>query len=216
MTTQSQSITTRADTMLGHPAAHLDIADQQSYVAVGDWAKQLSPIIAEIETTFGPIVAAANTAHKTAIERRDKFLKPLKHALDQAKKKCLKYEMQKRLEAEQQQRALDKKMLDLQESAAIDCAAIAEERGQPELAAAIIADPIIPLHVPAPSGDFQKIKGLTRKRPAKAEVFDLRALIAHCATHEQYTNLLQPNLPALNAMIRSQGGRFSIDGVRII
>jgi hypothetical protein len=48
-----------------------------------------------------------------------------------------------------------------------------------------------------------------------AEVTDLEALVKYVATRPELSNLLQPNMPAINALARSMRSALRIPGIQV-
>ncbi len=60
------------------------------------------------------------------------------------------------------------------------------------------------------------VDGVRTQRRYKAEVTDKMELIRYVATHPEWTGLLDPNMPALNGLARSQREALSIPGVKAV
>ena len=74
---------------------------------------------------------------------------------------------------------------------------------------------VVPMYIPPPSP--LRTAGASTARPWKAAVdtpADLLLLIRHVAAHPEYSNLLQLNQTALNALAKAQGANLRLPGVR--
>jgi len=74
---------------------------------------------------------------------------------------------------------------------------------------------VVPMYIPPPPPP--KTTGASTARPWKAAVdtpADLLLLIRHVAAHPEYSNLLQLNQTALNALAKAQGANLRLPGVR--
>lgn len=176
----------------------------------------VKPLEREVKETFDPIVSAANKTHKEAVAQRDKHLKPLTEAKKIATAKCKIYEdEQHRLRREEQDR-LDLEARRVAAKQQHEDAAHAEQMGEDSsVVDAIFEEKVTPPPVVAASS-FERMPGITRKAPLKAEVINLVALIQFVAVRQHLTNYLLPNQSALNAAARSQGTKLDIPGVKVI
>jgi len=149
----------------------------------------------------------ADSLHHRLVGLRDKVLKPLATL-----EKYLRGEVASYLDT--QERRHKELVAKLQEAANAEHAAVVEEldpwEEPPAPAPATIA-----LAVPKPA-----VSGLSlRRKPIRAEVYDMKALVAAAAKDDALLQFLYPDVSALTARARSWGKKITeerIPGVRVV
>lgn len=190
-----------------------------------------------VKALFEAPKRAADQAHKSIVAAEKTLLAPLDSARSVVERKVVSFraEQQRKADAEaarlreearkaeEAQRKRDAEAAELaaiQEAAAREAAgdaagaAAALDRGAQE-SAQIQAEPIAPVAVTV-APDVAKVAGVGTQRRWKAEVTDKAALIAFVASRLDWRHLLDVNLPALNALARSQKQALAIPGVRAV
>jgi len=191
------------------------VTSQETLERAVDALKGIKELRAEIEETFGPIVKKAFETHRAATAARKKVEEPLTEAEGIIKRTVSAYkqeqeririEEERRLRAEAEERARQERERELAEVEA--AGATVEEY------VAVSERPLEVVPTYAPS-TVQKVQGISSRESWKAEVTDLGALIGFIAQNRQYTNLLEPNNTAVNAMARSLKSAMAIPGIRV-
>ena len=91
----------------------------------------------------------------------------------------------------------------------------AESAGHPEEAEAILEQPrLAPVVTVAP--EVAKVVGISERKTLSARVTSMRALIVYVAANPQWTELLLPNMPSLNALARSMRKEMRVPGVEVV
>lgn len=196
-------------------AKALRIADPASYQAACDFLKALKALRAEIADTFEPHIKRAHESHKALLKEKADAEAPLAEAERIAKTALVGYDQEQerirraealRLQAEARQQEEERR---LREAIAL------EADGEVEEAAALIDAPIeTPAIAVAPT--TPKVAGISYRETWGAEVVDMGALVAWVAKNPQFSALLTPNMPALNAQARSLKGQMQIPGVKAV
>ena len=60
------------------------------------------------------------------------------------------------------------------------------------------------------------LAGLVARSTWRAELTDKRALVGYVAEHPEWLTLLEPNMTALNSLVRSQKTAFAMPGVKAV
>ncbi len=196
-------------------AKAITITTPETYTKAALFVKEyVNPILKELDNTFDPIIDKAHKAHKEALEQKARHAKPLTDAKFIATQKCKAYEDAQEMIRQCQQREAEEAARKREEEERLSEAVAADEAGAaPEEVAAIIETPlpVAPVRV-APT--FERVKGVTRDRPFSAQVTAKLLLVRYVAENPQYLNLLEPNMPALNALARAQQNLLQIPGVK--
>lgn len=169
--------------------------------------------IREREDVALPFVSDAKALHNRALARAAALIEPLKLAKGIVSDKILAYAAVARRAAEAKRIELETAARKEEERRKRADAFAAARAGDKETAKAIRAEPIVAPRI-AVAPDVSAVKGTVERSTWKAEVLDLAALVAHVAAHPELLHLLEPALPALNAIARAQREKTSIPGVR--
>ena len=193
----------------------LIIRDQQSYEKASRFVLDyVNPVLKEIAATFDPIIEKAHQAHKEALAQKNRHAEPLEEAKRIVTSKAKAFEdAQRRIQAEAQRQAEEEARKREEEERIREAQAAEQSGAAPEEVDAILETPlpVAPVHT-APT--FQRGKGLTRERLFSAQVTSKLLLVKFVAENPQYLNLLEPNMPALNALARAQQNLLKIPGVQ--
>ena len=168
-----------------------------------------------VKELFAEAKRDANKAHKSVVAAEKKLLTPLDDAKRTASGKLDVYEAEQKAIQEVAQRAAEKKARAAEEERQLQDAIAAEEAGDDDQAAAIMAEPVEApvVHVPAA---VASVAGINRRVTWKAEVTNLLQLVGYVAEHPEMANLLSANGVALNQMARSQQSAMRIPGVKAV
>lgn len=187
-------------------AQGLLVVDEPTFVRAGELLLTIKGLRKAIEETFGPIVAKAHATWKEAIAQRKKHDEPLDQAERVVKGQLADYhDAQERIRRAEEQR--------LRDEAALLEAAEAEAAGDTELAQDILeTGPTVAVVVPTST---PQMAGISYRETWGAEVTDIKALCEHVVKTGQ-TNLVEPNMTALNGLARSLKDTLRIPGVRAV
>ena len=167
-----------------------------------------------IDETFDPVIKRAHEAHKAAVAAKKSVEAPLTEAESIIKRGLSAWQAEedrRRREEEARLAAIARRE---EEERRLAEALHAEAMGEPDLAEAIISEPVVaPVVRVAPT---PKINGVSFSQVWSAEVIDMAALVRFVAINPAMINLVQPNLTALNAMARAQKSALNIPGVRAV
>lgn len=193
----------------------LVIQNDKHYVSAGDFLKSLRDIQSEIRETFDPAIHAAHEAHKAVLAAKAKHAKPIEEAERIVKDKMLGYQDDR----ERQRRAEEARLREAaRQQEEEDRNARAQqliEAGKPEEALAILDQEVEPPPVILRAG-VPKIKGVIQREGIKAEVYDLMALVKGVASGAVPIALIEPNMKAINAMMRAADGKLKLPGVQVV
>jgi hypothetical protein len=168
-----------------------------------------------IDDLFEPARKALDTAKKEVLALRDTAKRPYEQLRAAADRGCLAFETeQRRIAAEAQARLEEAARKDEEERRLLD-AAEAEEAGDAQAAAEILAEPVVAPVIPV-APQVARVEGVSTATRYRAEVVDLHALVRHVAANPHLVNLLLPNGPALNAQARSLREAMQIPGVKVV
>lgn len=196
-------------------ARALTVTNQPEYEAAGELLGAIKGLRAKISATFDPIVDAANRTHKEALARKKEHETPLVEAEGIIKRMAGDYVARVQAERAAEQRRLEAQARERAEELRLQRALELEAAGDKEEASAIIEEPIAVVRV-QPSAPAPKAAGLSAVERWSAIVKDKRALIAHVAAHPELGAFLDVNMPALNALARTQKEALSIPGVQAV
>ena len=164
---------------------------------------------------FEPARKAADEVKRAVLATRDALVRPLMMARSVYDAKAQEYEREQRRIAEAERQRLEKLAREEEERRQLDAAIEADEAGATDEAIAILEQPVIApvVHV-APA--VAQVEGVSERTTWHAEVTDLQALVRYVARYPEWLGLLEPAMPALNGLARSQRGAMNLPGVRAV
>lgn len=212
----TQEIESRTQTMLERARA-VEICDPATYEAAVEIGRAIKDLRAEAEAHHRPVIQAALEAHRKALEAFRRIDEPLKAAEAEVKRRIAVWTAeQERLRLEAERRAREEAERLQAEALEAQIEALEAAGAAPEVVRSVIqqaeAMPVIAPRIPAPP----KPQGVATRKSYRAHVASLIDLIRWVAANPTHENLLQPNLPALNALARAQGANLQIPGVRVV
>lgn len=165
----------------------------------------------QIHEAFDPIVEAAYKAHREATSQRKKYLDPIEEGRKILKPKMSAYiAEQERLRQEATRKAEEEARKQAEEDA-LNAAVTAEAMGAPDMAQAIIDQPVqyvapvLPKATPKTTTTFRTVYS--------AEVVDIKKLCKAVAEGRFPTDMILPNMTMLNKMASAMKESLNIDGV---
>jgi len=215
-------------------ALSLTIVDNDAYLSAVEIGKTARTVIRGIKDEFAETKALANKLHKQICERERFHLERPERVFSIVKRGLKAYDDEQeriaavaRKAAEDAARAererLEAEVLRLAEEAALNAALAAEESGESEKAAEILAHPEVfaePAETPPPPpaviSGAPAVQGLGKAKLKKANVTDLLALVKHVAEHPEHLNLIEANQPAINKLAQALGDSLDIPGIEFV
>ena len=201
---ETNEVETKALTIVDQAKA-VKVIDGETYTSAGLLWKAIGDMIAEVKSTFDPICDAAHKAHKTATEKRSKYLDPLQVAYKSVKSLMSDYDAEQKRKAEAEQRRLEALAKKEEEDRLIAEAAEMEKNGQHEEAAAIIEEPVYvpPITV---KKDVPKMAGGPVYRTIwKFKIYDAKLI------PREY---LIPDEKSIGGVVRASQGKIKIPGIQ--
>lgn len=203
-------------------ASTLKIADQTTASRAGELLRAIKGaerFILEGDPTsgwegFAGHVEALHKEHKFAVKIRDASVQPYRAAYGTLNDNLLAYEAEVKRKAEEESRAQEAAARKAEEERLLQEAIEAKDQGQDALAEEILETPVTAptFTPPAPP----KIEGRSVRENFKAKVVDMLALVRWVAQHPEDLNLLDPNMPSLNALARSRKRAFKLPGCELV
>jgi hypothetical protein len=191
------------------------VSDVESNALALENVKMLRAAEKRITEYFEPARKAADDAKKEILRLRDGLIAPIVEARSIYDRKAMAYEQEQRQIAEQEQRRLEEEARKQEEDRLLLDAIAAEERGEKEEAAAIMAEPVTTPVIPIQPRVAQ-VEGVSTQTRWSADVTDLLALVKYVAAHPEWISLLEPSMPNLNRLAVAQRQALSIPGVRAV
>ena len=216
--TQTAEIEQLESTALAWPerAEAIAITDQQTYNHAADLIVEIVGLRKQVVDHHKPIKDAAHKAHKVAIAAEKKLLDPLKQAEAILKRAIQGWTWEQEKIRQEEQRRLAEAQRKADEDARLALAVEAETNGATsETVGEILDTPVVTPAIVAPA-TFQKANGVSTSLRWHAEVTDIKALCLAVAQGRASSNLVQPNLPALNSMARAMKQTFSVPGCKAV
>ena len=194
-------------------ARAIAIINQETYdtavVMLGYVVARRKKIVEE----FAPRKQKAFAAHQALCAWEKEHLKHFEEAEGILKRGLAAFEAKQRQIEDERRRAEEEKERRRQEEELEAAAEQAEKQGAaPEEVAAILTQPMIQAPVPVQQ-TYVRASGVSTLRTYKAEVVDIRKLARAVADGVVAANLIEANMPALNAMARASKGAMQIPGV---
>lgn len=203
-------------------AASLKITDKPSADRAGELLRAIKgaeKFILEGDPTsgwegFAGHVKALDKEHKFAVKIRDAAVEPYRTGFATLNGNLLTYEAAERKKAEEAARIAQEAARRAEEDRKIQEAIEAKDSGNAALAEEILNEPVTaPTFTPvAPP----KIEGRSVRENYKAKVVDMLELVRWIAQHPEDINLVEPNMPALNALARSRKRAFKLPGCEVV
>lgn len=215
----TQELTTRDPEWVA-PAVPLPVRSQDEYVEVAQQLKAVKEFERRVTEWFAPLKTKAHAAWKALVEREGETLAPAREWESRCKAAMAAWDTQqeelrraeeRRLQEEARKREEERR---LAEAAALEAEGIAEgDTAKVAEAESIIEEPVETPVVVVPKAT-PKVQGISYREQWLAQVVDLHALIRYVAQNPAFTNLLLPNMAALNAQARSLKANLAIPGVK--
>jgi hypothetical protein len=198
-------------------AAGLVITSQEGYELAGSYLRGIKELRAEVEAHHRPIIASAFETHKRAVAALRSIDDPLSKAEAIIKPKVAAYDAEQRRIADEARRKAEAEQERLQAEWLESRIERAEAAGATaaEVAAIIEQPMIVPQARPAVS-NHQPVQGVSVRERYVARVTNIRELCRAIADGRASTELVLPNMPALNKMASAMRTTFTVPGCQVV
>jgi len=197
-------------------AKAVQVTDAETYTAAGEMWKVIGDMMKEVSDTFDPIIAAAHTSHKKALEQKAKYFKPLDDARRNVKKLMSDYDLEQERIRREEQRRLEEEARKREEERRLQEALNAEAAGDNEEAEAILDEPVRVAPVIVQRSTPKMTGGPVYREVWSAEVTDIKALCRAVANGQASPECVMGNMPTLNRMATALKATLNIPGVRAV
>lgn len=194
-------------------AVELNIADQASMDAAGRMLHDIKLLRSRIAETFDPLIKKAHELHKAEVARKRELEAELVEAEGTIKRKVSVFVAAQERRA-REQAAIEEAARREEQKKAEEEATQLEAMGEPEMAEAVretADEQSAPLPVPA----VPKARGVQTRDNWKAEVTDMKALVAAVAAGEVPIAVLKVDTKVLGQQARSLKKELAWPGVRV-
>lgn len=199
---------------LEEKAKAIRIVDQHSYDQCYEIAARAVEARNGIKKRLAPGKTAAHAAWKEWVGLENDLLAMVTGAEKIAKVKIAAWDQEQERIRQEEQRRLEEEARKRAEEEKLAAAQAAQDEGAPEEELdAILDEPEVT--APAYVQPTYERRGASSRENWKAQVVSLPALIKYVAAHPELIHLLQPAMPAINAMARAQKAHLRIPGVRV-
>jgi len=185
---------------------------EQAQVCLADLAK----LRKNVEQMWAFPKRKAHETHKSICDAEARLVRPIKEAESRLSAFIVAWEKHQRKIAEDEARRLAIEQAKREEEAKLNLAVEMEKLGADDATVMqIITDPSEPAYVTI-QPDLASVSGVHSRTTWRAEVVDKMALIRYVAANPGHASLLEPAMPALNALARSLRTGLAVPGVRAV
>lgn len=205
-------------TTLAERVAALTIVDQESYNYVALILRdEIKPIETEIEKELGAAKDITYRAWKDACDRYNRFMAPVAQAKKLANRLIGEWDEAQEHARQEAQRAADEEARKREEEERLAAAIAAEEAGANKREVKAILESPAPLQTVKLAPTYEKMQGV-RTPPAiwSCRVDDKLSLVKFVAKNPRWLHLLEPVMPQLNGLARTQKELFAVPGCTAI
>lgn len=196
-------------------AAELEVASKQQHEGAQVCLRDLRYAKARVKDRLDPIISDAHKAHKGLTKLRGDLLKPIEEADRIVNGKIDTYEEEQNRIADEIRRTNEAAARKLEEERRLMEAIEAEKDGDQAEAEAILAEPIETPTIQVET-ETAKVDGVSQRTSWSAEVTNRIDLVRYVAANPEWINLIEPAMPALNGLARSQREALKIPGVKAV
>lgn len=195
----------------------IEITDQQTYDEASTFLADIARLKKKIVDHHKPIKEATNAAHRAAVAAEKELLAPISEAEKIIKAAIGEWTREQQAIEAARQKRLRELQQKADEDARLALAAQAEDAGAceetvDEILNTQIVRPVVAVGKPV----YRKAPGVSTQQRWKAEVVDIRLLCRAIADGKASSELVQPNMTALNGMARAMRQTFSVPGCQAI
>lgn len=194
----------------------ITITDTEGHEIAQNHFKHLAGMEREVRGLFADSKTKANAAHRAVCAAEKKLLIPILDLKAKLQALISAYQREAAEREAAERRRLEAEAREVEQARLQAEAVAAEALGEKEVAEHILEEAIAaPAPVVAPTKQTAKVEGVSSRELWQAEVTSLQLLIRHAADNPQWSHLLNPNMPAINAIARSMKSDFRIPGLRV-
>lgn len=202
----------RSIVSLPEQAMSLKIADETGAACAADFLNAIKELRRKVDDHYDPIIKAALQSHRAALAAKKEHEVPLQEAEKIVKEKVFAWvEEQNRVKREAEMERL-RALREAEEKRLLELAVMAEESGDTETAADMLAQAAAPQVAVLPSAPT-KVEGVVLRSTWVGRVDSLQAFVSWINKNPGYETLIEVNQSALNQLARSTKGSLKIDGV---
>jgi uncharacterized protein YdiU (UPF0061 family) len=181
------------------------VSNPDEYQGAGVFLKGVKVLLGKIAETFDPVIDQAHKAHKTACAAKKQYTEPLEAAERVVKSKMGTFISQEETKRREQEDRLRREAIERSQAAQLQAAVDAEERGEKDVAEAILdARPMAPI-VKVDRSDL-KVEGVS-----KVTIWRFRIVNPKLIPRE----FLIPDEKAIGAVVRQSREATSIPGIEV-
>ena len=197
-------------------AQAIAITNQVSYDDAAEFIVRIVGLRKQVIEHHAPVKLATHKAHKEAVAAEKKLLDPLRQAETIIKRAISDWDAQQERIRMEEQRKLEAAQRKADDDARLALAQEAEENGATEETVdEILETPVVvPAIVAAPT--YQRTSGISTTKRWRAEVVDIKALCRAIGDGKAPSNLVLPNMTALNGLARALKESFNTPGCKAV
>jgi hypothetical protein len=197
-------------------ARELAVHDDPSFAVAGSLRSALKGAEKAATERFESLKKPLNELKTGILKMEHEVLGPIQLAVVTLDQKVTQYRSEQQRIAAEKRRAEEEIARKIEESRRLQEAEAAVANGVPEEEAlAVFDEPLAPVLAPV-APVVPVIAGQSYVNVWSAEVVNLLALQKHVGAHPEHSNLLLPNMPALNQMAKGSQAGLSIPGVKAV
>lgn len=206
-------IASEATVLLEATKTMVVITNHDEYERANHIGQGIKRLIKEVKETFALPKKLSDEAHKAICGAEKKHLNPLLEDEAKLKRLVTNYQEEQERKRRAEQRRLEEDARKKAEEERAAEAKAAEDFFGKEAAENVMQAPIVVPTVQAPRA-VPKVEGVSSRENWKAEVFDLKMLVAAVAAGTVPIAAIQANETFLNGQARALKAEFSYPGVR--
>lgn len=195
-------------------AKAITVTDSETYTVAGEMWKSIGDMMKEVDDTFNPIITAAHTSHKKALEQKAKYYKPLDDARRNIKRLMSDYDMEQERIRKEEERRLQEEARKREEERRLQEALEAEAAGEKEEAEAILEEPVYVAPVVVQKSTPKMTGGPIYQERWFATVTNIKDLCRAVANGQASPECVLPNMPVLNKLAVALKTSMNVPGVR--
>jgi hypothetical protein len=198
------------------------VRDDASYTAAAELLKAIKALRTRIAEKFDPHIRRAHEAHKALVRDKAETEAPLTEAEGVLKSTLVTYQQEQEAIRRAEARRLEEEARKAEETRRLEEAAalerVAADTGDESMRATaheVLDAPIPTIAVPVARAT-PKVAGISYRETFSGRVVSLPKLIAFVSRNPQFSNLLTPNMTAINQLARAQKEMLAVDGVELV
>ncbi|MDQ3171339.1 MAG: hypothetical protein M3Q55_14485 [Acidobacteriota bacterium] len=198
------------------------IRDDASYTGAAELLKGIKALRGRIAETFDPHIKRAHEAHKALVRDKTETEAPLTEAEGVLKQTLVTYQQEQEAIRRAEARRLEDAARQAEETRRLEEAAalerVAADTGDESMRATaheVLDAPMPTMAVPVARAT-PKVAGISYRETYSGRVVSVPKLIAFVGRNPQFSNLLTPNMTAINQLARAHKDMLQIDGIEVV